>query len=103
MIPFITIWIGKKMIVDVLVINLLVIDYYMIGQRICLNNIKSAAGVYEPDKYVALLQAAVNLISSVILAKIIGLPGVFVGTILQGDAFKYIETDSFIQNVIWNQ
>lgn len=84
MTPFITIWIGKKMIVDVLVINLLVIDYYMIGQRICLNNIKSAAGVYEPDKYVALLQAAVNLISSVILAKIIGLPGVFVGTILQG-------------------
>lgn len=84
MTPFITIWIGKKMIVDVLVINLLVIDYYMIGQRICLNNIKSAVGVYEPDKYVALLQAAVNLISSVILAKIIGLPGVFVGTILQG-------------------
>ena len=72
------------MVVNAVVINLLVVDYYMIGQRICLNNIKSAAGVYEPDKYVALLQAVVNLVASIGLVKIIGLPGVYVGTIIQG-------------------
>ena len=77
MTPFITLWIGERMVVDSVVVNLLIIDYYMIGQRICLNNIKSAAGLYEPDKYVALLQAVVNL-------KLIGLPGVYVGTIIQG-------------------
>lgn len=48
--PFITLWIGDSMVVDTLTINLIVLDYYMIGQRICLNNIKSAAGVFEPDK-----------------------------------------------------
>ena len=72
------------MAVDTVVVNLLVIDYYMIGQRICLNNIKSAAGIYEPDKYVALLQAIVNLVSSIALVKLIGLPGVYVGTLIQG-------------------
>ena len=72
------------MVVDSVVVNLLIIDYYMIGQRICLNNIKSAAGLYEPDKYVALLQAVVNLFSSIALVKLIGLPGVYVGTIIQG-------------------
>lgn len=84
MTPFITLWIGDRMVVDALTINLIVLDYYMIGQRICLNNIKSAAGVFEPDKYVALLQAVVNLITSILFAKLIGLPGVYVGTIIQG-------------------
>ena len=84
MTPFITLWIGDKMVVNAVVINLLVVDYYMIGQRICLNNIKSAAGVYEPDKYVALLQAVVNLVASIGLVSVIGLPGVYVGTIIQG-------------------
>ena len=84
MTPFITLWLGKQMIVAPIVVNLLIIDYYMIGQRICLNNIKSAAGLYEPDKYVALLQAIVNLVASIVLVKIIGLPGVYVGTIIQG-------------------
>lgn len=82
--PFITLWIGDRMVVDILTINLIVLDYYMIGQRICLNNIKSAAGVFEPDKYVALLQAVVNLVTSILFVKLIGLPGVYVGTIIQG-------------------
>lgn len=82
--PFITLWIGDRMVVNVTTINLIVLDYYMIGQRICLNNIKSAAGVFEPDKYVALLQAVVNLIASIVLVKLIGLPGVYLGTIMQG-------------------
>lgn len=82
--PFITLWIGDRMVVDIVTINLIVLDYYMIGQRICLNNIKSAAGVFEPDKYVALLQAVVNLVTSILFVKLIGLPGVYVGTIIQG-------------------
>lgn len=82
--PFIQLWIGKKMIVDDLIINLILIDFYMIGQRICLNNFKSAAGVFEEDKYVALLQAIVNLVFSILLAKIIGVPGVYIGTLVQG-------------------
>ena len=82
--PFIELWIGNRMVVGALTINLIVLDYYMIGQRICLNNIKSAAGVFEPDKYVAILQAIVNLVTSIIFVKLIGLPGVYVGTIIQG-------------------
>lgn len=82
--PFITLWIGERMAVDEVVIALIVLDYYMIGHRICLNNIKVAAGSFERDKYVALLQAVVNLIASVLLVKSIGLRGVYIGTIMQG-------------------
>lgn len=82
--PFVQLWIGKKMVVNDFIINLILIDFYMIGQRICLNNFKSAAGVFEEDKYVALLQAVVNLVTSIALARIIGIPGVYIGTLIQG-------------------
>lgn len=82
--PFINLWIGNNMIVSDFVIFLVLIDYYMIGHRICLNNFKTVGGIFEQDKYVAIIQAVVNLISSVVFVKLIGLPGVFLGTILQG-------------------
>ncbi len=82
--PFITLWIGNSMVVDEFVILLIIINYYMMGHRTCLNNFKSAAGVFERDKFVAVIQAVVNLVASIGLVLLIGLPGVYIGTILQG-------------------
>lgn len=82
--PFITLWIGSSMVVDDLVITLIIINYYMIGHRVCLNNMKSAGGVFERDKFVALMQAIVNLVVSIVLVNIIGVAGVYVGTVVQG-------------------
>lgn len=89
--PFITLWLGEAYVVDSTVINLIIINFYMIGQRICLNNIKSAAGIYEIDKYIAFLQSIVNITISILLVKVIGLKGVFVGTIIQGSLSSVIK------------
>ena len=64
------------MVVSDVVIGLILLNYYMMGHRICLNNIKTVGGLVEQDKYVALIQSAVNLVSSVALVRVIGLPGV---------------------------
>lgn len=82
--PFINLWIGEAMVVDEFVILLIIINYYMMGHRNCLGNFKSAAGVFEQDKFVAIIQSAVNLVASVGLVLVIGLPGVYIGTIIQG-------------------
>ena len=82
--PFVTLWLGPEMAVSDAVTGLMLLNYYMMGHRICLNNMKTAAGLVERDRYVALLQAAVNLAASVILVKRIGLPGVYLGTVVQG-------------------
>lgn len=82
--PFISLWVGSSRVVDDTVITLICIDYYMIGHRVCLNNMKSVGGMFEQDKYIALLQAIINLGASIILVKIVGLPGVYLGTIIQG-------------------
>ena len=82
--PFITLWLGEDMIVSDTVIGLILLNYYMIGHRVCLNNIKTVGGIVEEDRYVALIQAVVNLVASIALVKVIGLPGVYAGTVLQG-------------------
>ncbi|XJV96793.1 lipopolysaccharide biosynthesis protein [Haloimpatiens lingqiaonensis] len=82
--PFITLWIGSEMIISDFTVLLIMINYYMVGHRICINNIKSAGGIFDQDKYVALLQGVVNLVVSIIMVKLIGLPGVYIGTIMSG-------------------
>ena len=42
---------------------------------------KDAAGLYEQDKYAPIFEALINLTLSIILGKIIGLPGIIIGTI----------------------
>ena len=66
------------------VVACILIDYYFKGDRIVLSNFKTAAGVFEQDKYLALIQGAVNLIISIALVQRVGLVGVYVGTIVSG-------------------
>lgn len=82
--PFISLWLGENMLLGNEVILLIVINFYMLGHRIVINNLKAAAGVFNQDKYVAILQSVVNIVVSIIAVQLIGLPGVFVGTIAQG-------------------
>ena len=79
--PFILLWIGKDMIVDSTVIYLILINYYIVGHAIVVNNIKNAAGIFVAVKYISIVQAIVNLVVSIAMVKLIGLEGVFIGTI----------------------
>ncbi len=84
--PFIILWpsmgVGKTL--PVVVVGCILTDYYFKGERIVLSNFKTAAGVFEQDKYLALMQGAVNLIISIVLVQKIGLVGVYIGTIISG-------------------
>lgn len=82
--PFVTLWIGAEMIIPDYVVLLMIVDFYMLGHRVTITNIKSAAGLWQPDKYLPLVQAAVNLVVSILLVREIGLVGVYIGTLAQG-------------------
>jgi len=82
--PFITLWIGSDLLLSEAVVLLMVTNYYMVGHRMTINNIKAAAGVWQPDKYLAFGQALVNLVVSIVLVQRIGLLGVYLGTLAQG-------------------
>lgn len=82
--PFIIIWQGPEKVLAVSAVACILIDYYFKGDRIVLSNFKTAAGVFEQDKYLALIQGLVNLIISIALVQKIGLVGIYIGTIVSG-------------------
>ncbi len=65
-------------------VALLVMDFYFKGGRTVLLNFKIASGLFEPDKYLPLVQGALNLVVSIALVLKIGVTGVYVGTLLSG-------------------
>lgn len=81
--PFIgEIWLGPEYTFDTLTVAIIVINNFLTGLRIPLITMKGAAGKYMEDAWVPFGFAAVNLVASIILAKYMGVAGVFLGTII---------------------
>ena len=82
--PFITLMWGQRYLLEVSVVTLIILNTYMVGQRIPLNNMKVASGLFAPDKFLPLLQAIINLVVSIVGVQLWGLVGVYIGTIVSG-------------------
>lgn len=78
------IWLTGEWKIGQGIVTLILIDFYFKGGRIVLANFKIAAGVFEKDRYLALIQGGVNLVVSIGLVQVIGLSGVYVGTVVSG-------------------
>ena len=82
--PLIQLLWGEKWLLGNDIIALVILDYYFRADRIVMANFKTAAGVFEQDRYLPLAQGAVNLIISIVLVQKIGLIGVYIGTVVSG-------------------
>lgn len=83
--PFITgLYLDQSWELGQVILTLILIDFYLKGSRVVLFNFKTAAGIFEQDRYLAFIQGGVNLVISIIGAKWIGLAGVYVGTVISG-------------------
>lgn len=64
------------------VVFLLVLDFYFVGQRTTINNLKVAGGVFYQDRFLALSQAILNIVLSISLVSHLGILGVYIGTLI---------------------
>lgn len=80
--PFIKLWLGEQYLIDGVCFLIIVLNTYFVGQSTIYNNARMAKGEFSKDKYWALAQALVNLVVSIIGARLWGLIGVYIGTIL---------------------
>lgn len=79
--PLVNLWVGAARVLPFEAILFLLISFYINGMKVPLDIMKEAAGVYKPDKYVPVLETVLNIVISIVGVKLIGLPGVFLGTI----------------------
>lgn len=90
--PFIDWWIGRGFLLDRLTFLVIIINFYLSGLRTSISIFKEKAGIFKEDKYVPLIESVVNLGSSIILVRYLGLAGIFIGT-----------TISTVTLPLWNQ
>lgn len=80
--PLITLWLGEKFLFSKSVVFVLVVNFYLEGMRASVNTFKEAAGIFHEDRRIPVIEAIVNLVVSIVLAKCLGTAGVFLGTII---------------------
>ena len=80
--PFIGFVYGERFVLSTACVYLITINYYLLGMTNITGLVQSAAGLYDNDKFVPLIQATVNLVISIVLGIKLGLVGVFIGTLV---------------------
>ena len=79
---FITIWLGQQYTFNIYVIYVIVLSFYLRGMRKSCITFRDALGIFWYDRYKPIFECAINLILSIILAKRIGVLGIFIATII---------------------
>ncbi|OZT11325.1 O-unit flippase [Priestia aryabhattai] len=79
---FVTIWLGEDQTIGDLTLFIIILNLYFQLMRGSVEKFNEGAGVYYQDRYAPLFESVINLIASIMLVKILGLAGVFIGTLI---------------------
>ena len=79
---FIIIWLGKEYIMPTNVVYSFALYIYSDSIRRSITLFKDAAGICKEDQFMYVLMALINVFSSIVLCKFLGVSGVIIGTAL---------------------
>lgn len=78
--PFISLWAGNDYLFSLEVVFLIVLNFYLTGMRKSVLTYRDALGLFWYDRYKPVFEAILNLAFSILLVKILGISGIFLGT-----------------------
>lgn len=79
---FVGLWIGPKYLLDNNTFIVILINLYFVSMRGSVEQFQSGSGNFYQDRYAPLVEAIINLAVSIFLVRIIGIVGVFIGTLV---------------------
>lgn len=80
--PFITFWLGKQFLMTNTAVLVITINFYLMGMRQTTITFNSTLGLFWNDRFKPWIEAAINIIISIILLNKFGIIGVFLGTLI---------------------
>ena len=101
--PFIELWVGKECVLPQSAIIICIINLYITLNTNCISNFMGAQGeLYYINRYRPLIEAVINLATSIVLVKFtnLGIVGVFLGTTVSF-LFGRIWMDAFVLYKNW--
>ena len=109
--PFVKIWLGEEYVLSSGILIVSVLTFYLKGINSGIDIAKSASGLFHPDRFVALIEALINIVISILLASKYGLIGVLIGTLISFIfcsfwtkpyfIYKYVFEMDFKEYVFW--
>lgn len=100
---FIALWVGKEFILDKFTVIVLLINFYFYCMRQSVEQFKDGSGNYHQDRFAPIAESIINLISSIILVKIYGLPGVFLGTLISNICVVFWTKPKIVYKYVFNK
>lgn len=100
---FIIIWLGKSYLMSTAIVLSLTINMYLTMYRYSITGFKEAAGIFYEDRFMPLFEATINFISSIIFGKLIGVAGIFIGTILSNLFLHLVSYYKYIYRKVFKQ
>ena len=81
--PFICLWLKTdSLIFGMDTVVLISAVFFLTGMRKTVLTFREAAGAFYYDRYKPIVESIVNIITSVLLARVIGVSGIFLGTVI---------------------
>lgn len=92
---FIKIWVGESYVLDISIPIILALNFYIEGIRAPAYTYRVTLGLFNKGKSTPYIAIVINIISSIILGKIYGPLGIFIGTFLS-QLFSYCWIDPYL-------
>lgn len=81
--PFIKLWTGGgEYLLEMSTVIIICVSFYLMRMRTAISIFKDSAGLYWQNRWQPIIESIVNLVTSIILAKLMGINGIFIGTII---------------------
>lgn len=88
--PFIELWLGKEFLLNINIVIIMVVNFYILSMRMSINIPRVSGGVFFNDRYACIIEATINILTSIILVKKIGIIGVLLGTTITTISVQFI-------------
>ncbi len=80
--PLLYLVFGQNYVMPQLAVLFIALSKMIQGEESAMYSYKIASGLYSPDKYIAFIQGIINLIVSILGVQMLGVSGVFLGTLV---------------------
>lgn len=100
---FIILWIGESQLLNHFTLVILIINLYFTCMRGSVERFQEGSGNFVKDRYAPIFESIINLTSSIILVKYIGLPGIFIGTLISNIMVIFWTKPLIVYKYIFNR
>lgn len=96
--PFVEISFGVQYVYAQSIVLILCVNFYVTGMRQAVLVFRDTMGLFRYDRYMAVAEAIINLVVSILLAKSLGTAGVFIGTLI-----STLTTSTWVEPLVFYQ